>query len=57
MTDQAHVLVPRSVPTMYFVGVTTRQSSIMKVFPKWSDVLGLGAQIDGYDAPLARPGR
>ncbi len=55
MTDQAHVLVPRRVPTMYFVGVTTRQSSIMKVFPKWSDVLGLGAQIDGYDAPLHAP--
>ncbi|MBP8973185.1 MAG: shikimate dehydrogenase [Anaerolineae bacterium] len=55
MTDQAHVLVPRRVPTMYFIGVTTRQSSIMKVFPRWSDVLGLGAEIDGYDAPLHAP--
>ncbi|MEB2288536.1 MAG: shikimate dehydrogenase [Anaerolineae bacterium] len=55
MTDQAHALIPRRVPTMYFIGVTTRQSSIMKVFPRWSDVLGLGAQIDGYDAPLHAP--
>jgi shikimate 5-dehydrogenase len=40
---------------MYFVGVTTGKSSIMKVFPKWSDVLGLGAQIVGYDCPLHAP--
>lgn len=40
---------------MYFVGVTTTKSSIMKVFPKWSDILGLGAQIVGYDAPLHAP--
>lgn len=29
-------------PTMYFIGVTTHQSSIMKVFPRWADYLGLG---------------
>ncbi|MBN1965248.1 MAG: shikimate dehydrogenase [Anaerolineae bacterium] len=52
MTDQAHVLVPRTVPTMYFVGVTTGKSSIMKVFPEWSAILGLGAEIAGYDAPI-----
>lgn len=51
-TDQSHVLVKRDMPTMYFVGVTTGKSSIMKVFPKWSDILGLGAQIVGYDAPI-----
>lgn len=45
-------LPPCAVPTLYFIGVTTTQSSIMKVFPKWSDILGLGAQIVGYDAPL-----
>lgn len=28
-------------PTMYFIGVTTGASSIMKVFPKWADALGL----------------
>lgn len=49
------VLIPRSVPTMYFVGVTTGKSSIMKVFPKWSDVLGIGAQIVGYDCPIHAP--
>jgi shikimate 5-dehydrogenase len=29
-------------PTFYFIGVTTSQSSIMKVFPKWAAHLGLG---------------
>lgn len=48
-------LITRTVPTMYFVGVTTGKSSIMKVFPKWSDVLGIGAQIVGYDAPIHAP--
>ncbi|MEX1307921.1 MAG: shikimate dehydrogenase [Eubacteriales bacterium] len=28
-------------PTMYFIGVTTTQSSIMKVFPGWAQRLGL----------------
>jgi len=27
---------------MYFIGVTTHQSSIMKVFPRWAEYLGLG---------------
>ena len=27
---------------MYFIGVTTHQSSIMKVFPRWADYLKLG---------------
>jgi len=30
------------VPTMYFIGVTTGKSSIMKVFPRWAEHLGLG---------------
>ena len=29
-------------PTMYFIGVTTHKSSIMKVFPRWAEFLGLG---------------
>jgi shikimate 5-dehydrogenase len=29
-------------PTMYFIGVTTHQSSIMRVFPRWAEHLGLG---------------
>lgn len=27
-------------PTMYFIGVTTTQSSIMKLFPLWAEALG-----------------
>ncbi len=33
---------PAGKPTMYFIGVTTQQSSIMKVFPRWAEYLGLG---------------
>ena len=53
--SNAEALQPQSVPTMVFVGVTTGKSSIMKVFPKWSDVLGIGARIVGYDAPIHAP--
>lgn len=31
-----------SKPTFYFIGVTTGKSSIMKVFPRWAEHLGLG---------------
>lgn len=41
--------VPAEQKTMYFIGVTTAQSSIMNVFPKWSEYLGLSAQIKGFD--------
>jgi shikimate dehydrogenase len=33
-------VVKKSVPTFYFIGVTTGKSSIMKVFPLWMEVLG-----------------
>ena len=37
-------------PTIYFIGVTTKQSSIMKVFPRWAEALGLeDAVIKGID--------
>ncbi|MGI6017807.1 MAG: shikimate dehydrogenase family protein [Marvinbryantia sp.] len=37
-------------PTFYFIGVTTGNSSIMKVFPKWAEALGLkDAVIKGID--------
>ena len=55
MRRQTDVLERRTVPTIYFIGVTTTKSSIMKVFPKWSDILGLGAEIVGYDAPIHAP--
>lgn len=51
----ANPIVNQTVPTLYFIGVTTTKSSIMKVFPKWSEILGLGAQIVGYDAPIHAP--
>jgi shikimate 5-dehydrogenase len=42
-------------PTFYFIGVTTGQSSIMRVFPKWAEALGLTAVIRGIDLPLHAP--
>jgi shikimate dehydrogenase len=39
-------------PTMYFIGVSTGSSSIMRVFPRWADHLGLDARIRGIDLPL-----
>ena len=41
---------PAERPTFYFIGVTTRKSSIMKIFPQWARRLGLGdIQIRGID--------
>lgn len=42
---------PASERTMYFIGVTTTQSSIMKVFPRWAEELGLNAVLRGIDFP------
>ena len=42
-------------PTMYFVGVTTGQSSIMKLFPLWAEALGIDACIKGIDIPIHAP--
>lgn len=39
-------------PTMYFIGVTTGQSSIMKVFPDWMKAMGQDAPIKGIDLPI-----
>ena len=46
------LLQPALVPTMYFIGVTTGSSSIMRVFPRWAEHLGLDAAITGIDLPL-----
>jgi shikimate 5-dehydrogenase len=44
---------PATRPTLYFIGVTTAKSSIMKVFPAWAAALGLSdAVIKGIDFPL-----
>jgi shikimate 5-dehydrogenase len=45
-------LVPAAQPTMYFFGVTTTKSSIMKVFPAWAEHLGIDAVLKGLDFPL-----
>lgn len=40
-------------PTMYFIGVTTTQSSIMKLFPLWAKELGLkDAVLKGIDIEI-----
>lgn len=39
-------------PTMYFIGVTTGSSSIMKVFPEWAAALGLDAEMKGIDIAI-----
>ena len=38
--EGTYPVVTKSVPTFYFIGVTTGKSSIMKVFPLWMKVLG-----------------
>jgi shikimate 5-dehydrogenase len=41
---------PASKPTIYFIGMTTGKSSILRVFPKWAEFLGLGdVAIQGID--------
>ena len=39
-------------PTMYFIGVTTGESSIMKVFPHWAEALGLDGVLRGIDLEI-----
>lgn len=44
---------PATQPALYFIGVTTTKSSIMKVFPAWAEYLGLkDAVIKGIDFKL-----
>ncbi len=53
MTGSSIHLVPAEKPTMYFVGVTTTKSMIMKVFPAWARYLELGdCRIKGIDMKL-----
>lgn len=49
------MLMPATEPTMYFIGVTTKQSSIMRVFPAWAEELGLAAVLKGIDLPPGAP--
>jgi len=40
-----------------FIGVTTKSSSIMKIFPRWREILGLGDDVEmaGWDLPIHAP--
>lgn len=46
---------PANHPTMYFIGVTTGQSSIMKLFPAWAEALGIDGVIKGIDIAIHAP--
>ncbi len=55
-TLTADTLRPATVPTLYFIGVTTGRSSIQHVFPLWAEHLGLtDAVLQGIDLPLHAP--
>lgn len=46
-------VVLKTVPTFYFIGVTTGRSSIMRVFPEWMRVLGRPeVVIEGVDLKI-----
>lgn len=46
-------IIKKEVPTFYFIGVTTKQSSIMKVFPLWMIDLGYeDVVIEGWDCKI-----
>jgi shikimate 5-dehydrogenase len=58
MNDSGGV-IKKEAPTFYFIGVTTRKSSIMRVFPLWMRVLGReevvieGVDLKIHDTPQA----
>ncbi len=45
----------QDIPTMYFIGVTTGQSTMTRLFPYWATILGLHARLIGVDLPLQAP--
>jgi shikimate dehydrogenase len=48
-----YYIITKSVPTFYFIGVTTKKSSIMKVFPLWVKELGRPeVMIQGVDLKI-----
>lgn len=40
---------------MLFIGVSTSGSSIFELFPRWAEMLGIEASLEGYDIPLGAP--
>ncbi|MBE3559884.1 MAG: shikimate dehydrogenase [Ktedonobacteraceae bacterium] len=52
----AYTIVRRDTPTMYFIGVTTGQSMMARLFPLWAGILRLeGVRLVGVDLPLHAP--
>lgn len=43
------------IESFIFIGVSTGQSSIVKIFPAWANILGLNANLLGCDIPLNAP--
>ncbi len=53
MSQFDYPVIKKSVPTFYFIGVTTGKSSIIKVFPSWMQVLGrTEVVIEGIDCKI-----
>ena len=51
--DNLYEVVTKTVPTFYFIGVTTSKSSIMDVFPLWMKVLERPeVVIEGWDCKI-----
>jgi shikimate 5-dehydrogenase len=55
MDRSAQRYQPATRRMMYFIGVSTGKSSIMRVFPRWAKALGLDAALTGIDFPLDAP--
>ena len=52
-TSAPYPIITKLVPTFYFIGVTTKKSSIMKVFPLWVKELGRPeVMIEGIDLKI-----
>lgn len=50
---EKYPIIRKSIPTFYFIGVTTVKSSSMKVFPRWMEVLGKeDVVIEGIDCKI-----
>ena len=51
--SQTYPIVRKEKPTFYFIGVSTKKSSIMRLFPEWMKLLGRpDIQIEGVDLKI-----
>ncbi len=52
-SPERYEVIEKTQPTFYFVGVTTSQSSIMKVFPRWMEAMDRSeVKMEGVDHEL-----